>query len=154
MNEHNGSPKSPARAVARSMGELVHDAVTLADLQLRLFKIEIESWSRDLIASVTWLLVALCVAVGCIPVLLLSLANVFVEYGGLSQSLSLFTAALVGLTVSAIAAAIGLRILRNNGNALERSQEEFNRNLKWFKQMLDQESHSTPLQNRSSRNVL
>ena len=118
------------------MSELVHDTVTLAELQVRLLKVELQSWSRGMAALSVWLLAALLLAAGTIPVLLLSLAQALVELAGLSEALALSGAALVGLAAAGIAAAVGRSKLRKHRSMLSRSQEEFRRNITWLRQVL------------------
>ena len=141
MSQHNGSANSPARNVARNMAELGHDMVTLGELQAQLAKAEISSWVRSFIWPTVLLGAALFVTLGCIPVLLLALAYVLVESVQWPHSLALLIAGVVGLAIAGIAGGSGLYLLKKNPALLEKSQEEFKRNLSWIKQVLKAKSN-------------
>lgn len=136
MSKGNGTTTSPAKAVARSMAELGHDAVTLAELQTELLQSELRQWLRGAATPAILLVSAVIVILGCVPVILLTLAYGLVEFAELSRALSLLIAATVGLAVAGVAAAIGWRRLRDNSAKLARSREEFQRNIHWIKQVL------------------
>jgi len=136
MTERNGSTESPATVVARSFAELAHDVATMAELQAELFKTEFQQARRDMVMPLLLLTVAAVVGLGCVPVLLLSLAYALVELAGLSQAVSLLIAALVGLLGGAVAALLGWRKLRDSSMTWERSREELSRNVTWIKQVL------------------
>lgn len=143
MSETNGSSKSPTKAVARSLGELAHDAVTLADLQVELLKTELRNEVGGTVKSVLLLVFAVVVILGCVPVLLMSLAYALVELADFSQALSLLIATLVGLVIAGSLAALGWRKLRNDSITLQRSRDEFSRNVDWIKQVLKHKSNPT-----------
>lgn len=136
MSKDNGSTTSPAKVVARSAAELGHDAVTLAELQTELLQRELRQWLRGAATPAILLASAVIVALGCVPVILLALAYGLVEFSELSQALSLLIAAMVGLAVAGVIAALGWRRLRDNAVTLARSREELQRNVSWIKHVL------------------
>jgi hypothetical protein len=81
-------------------------------------------------------MVSICLLLGTIPVALFSLAYLFVEQLEWSQALALAIAALVGLALAAIVGGTAWAIVRAGLVSLERSREEFSRNIDWLKTAL------------------
>lgn len=143
MTEQNGSLKSSARSMARGVAELGHDAVALFELQMQLVQSEFKLWLKAFTTPAVLLAVAVCVALGSVPVLLLALAYLLVEFAGLTRTLAFSIATVLGLSFAGIAAAVGIRQLRNNLLRFERSREEFQRNIRWVKQVLKHKANPT-----------
>jgi hypothetical protein len=141
MMRQNGNSESPARAVARNMKELSHDAITLAELQGQLLVTEVRQWRQSITLPAVLMGVAALIALGSVPVLLLSLASALVEFGQMSQSLSRLLAAMAGMIVAGFIAVVGRRKLSSASLKLERSREEFQRNLRWIKRVLKNKAH-------------
>lgn len=137
MSEHNGSgkAKAPSKTAARHTAKLLHDMVTLAELQAELAKIELQQRLKEAAKPGVLLIGSVCVALGCTPVLLLSLAYFLTDVVGLEHALSLLIATLVGLITAVAGALVALRGLKSSID-FSRSQDEFNRNVKWMKQVL------------------
>ena len=100
MNRRNGSPPSPPNGVAKDMGELMCDIVSLAELQFELFKIDCREGLQQMLIPVAMLLVAGIVAVGTVPIALILVAELFVQFAGLSRTAAFSIAALIGLIVA------------------------------------------------------
>lgn len=136
MIDRNGSAKSPTKTVVRNTAKLFHDAVTLVELQAELVKIEAQQSLRKTVRPVVLLIAAACLALGCTPVLLLSLAYVLIDAAGLSHGLSLLIAGCAGLIVAVAVIAVAIRRLTHGVIGFSRSIEEFKRNISWMKQAL------------------
>ena len=67
MNRCNGSTQSPPSGVAKGMGELTHDIVSLVELQFELFRVDCREGLRRILIPVVLLLFAGIVAVGTVP---------------------------------------------------------------------------------------
>jgi uncharacterized membrane protein YqjE len=137
MKRHSRVSPSPSNGVASSVRELTHDIISLAELELELFRIECRQGRRQLLIPVAMLLAAGTAAVGTAPITLILIAELLVQPGGLSRTAAFLIAALIGLTVSAALGIAGWRHLRRVARAFEGSRDEFTRNITWIKNALN-----------------
>ena len=138
VNQSNGSnllPPSPASVVGNIAG-FGNDVVTLAELQAKLALID----TKDCISRATTPVVALVagavVALGCVPVVLLGLADLIAEAAKISPGV---TRLLVGLVTLGAAAAIGylsLKAATGSLTSFRRTTEELTRNVSWLRSVL------------------
>jgi hypothetical protein len=135
MNQRNGSTLPP-HGVAKGMGELMHDIVSLAELQFELFRIDCREGLRRMLVPVALLLFAGIVAAGTVPVALIAIAEFLTQVAGLSRPAAFFIAALSGLIVAVAAGVLGWFSLRGVVRVFARSREELTRNMAWIKQAL------------------
>ena len=96
MNQRNGSTTAPPDGVAKDMGELTHDIVSLAELQFELFRNDCRKGLKGLLVPVALLLLAGIVAAGTVPVALIFLAEFLAQAAGLSRAAAFSIAALGG----------------------------------------------------------
>ena len=75
MNLRNGSTAAPPNGVAKNMGELTHDVLSLAELQLELFRSDCRKGMKGLLVPVALLILAGIVAAGTVQVALFSLPS-------------------------------------------------------------------------------
>jgi hypothetical protein len=136
MNLRNESTPALPSGVAKDMGELTSDVMSLAQLQLELFTTDCRTGMKGLLTPVVLLLGAGLAAFGTVPVVLLLLAEVLVRVAGLSQLAALSTAALSGLVAALVLAIAGWSQVRGVGRVFQRSREELIRNLNWIKHSL------------------
>ena len=136
MSQTNGSTQSPPKAVAKNMGEVLHDLVSLLELQIELFKIDVRDAFKRLAIPVALLLLAAVVAIGTIPVALLCVAAAIAAGGGLPYWLAALIATLLGFGAAAALALTGRRMWLTFLRPFDRSRDEFQRNLKWIKRVL------------------
>jgi len=138
MNQRNGSTSTPARSngVAKDMGELTHDMVSLAELQFDLFRSDCRNGLRGLLIPVSLLLFAGIVAAGTVPLALIFLAELLAQAAGLSRAAAFSIAAVSGLVVAAALGVVGWLRIRAIASVFERSREELTRNMTWIKQAL------------------
>ncbi len=125
------------------MVELARDAVTLAELQSRLFKVEMQQSLRALVLPLILWGAALGIALSAVYVLLVSLAYTMVEFAEWSRALSFLFSGVVGGGVAGAIAWAGWARLRATWSVWERSREELHRNVEWIKQALQQRTPST-----------
>ena len=90
MSQRNGSSTAPSDGVAKDVGELTHDIVSLAELQFELFRNDCRKGMKRLLLPVALLLLAGIVAAGTVPVALIVLAELLTQAAGLSRAASLF----------------------------------------------------------------
>lgn len=142
MNLPNGSTADPSTGVAKDVGELTHDIVSLVELQFELFRNDCRGGLKGLLLPLALLLIAGMVAVGTASVTLLLLAEFLVQAAGLSRAVALAGAALSGFLGAVALAIVGWSQLRGVGRVFRRSREELARNLTWIKNSL---KRPTPL---------
>jgi hypothetical protein len=122
--------------VAGSVSGMAHDVIELTELQLRLLRFETKQAAQRLRFVLTLAIVAACLLIASIPVALFALAEVFVEQLNWGRPAAFGAAALVGLMLSGIFGGAAYGIARSGLLSLERSREELNKNVTWFKSAL------------------
>ena len=133
MYRRNGSTPAPPNGVAKGMGELMHDIVSLAALQLELFQDDFGEGLKRILLPAALLLVAAMVAVGTVPIALITIAELLVQPVGLSRPVAFSIAALIGLTVSVAMGVIGWSYIRGVARVFAHSREEWTRNKNWIR---------------------
>ena len=136
MNRCNGSTQSPPNGVAKDMGELTHDIVSLAELQLELSRVDCREGLRRILIPVALLLFAGIMAVGTVPITLILVAELLVQTAGLSRAAAFSIAAMSGVIVALAIGVVGWSYLRGVVRVFERSREELTRNMTWIKHAL------------------
>jgi hypothetical protein len=137
INEPNGAPVTASRALARNVGEFAHDALTLAELQARLFVADVQECGRRALVPGLVLICGAALGLACVPVALTAMALLLAQYFEMSFALAFLIAALAGAAASALLCAIGCIQVRRRMAVLGRSQEELVRNLRWIKKVLE-----------------
>jgi hypothetical protein len=143
----NGQAKPAETGVAASFSGLAHDAIELAELQAQLLKLDVQLAARNGGMSMALAVVGACLLLGCVPVALAALAEVFVAQWGWTRAGALAAAAAVGLALSAGAGAAAWYRVRSALASLQRSRDELNRNIAWIKSNLKRDKSRSP--NRS-----
>jgi len=143
VRDHNGKPEAPARAIGRNVSEFAHDFTALADLQLKLLSVDMKQAMRRLRLPTILAIVAGALALGTIPVILLGIGYLFIEYAELSVAWSFLLTALLSLIVVAILLGVAYARIRGSMSILNRSRDEFIRNVNWIKMVL-QHPRSAP----------
>jgi hypothetical protein len=136
MNLHNESTPAPPDGVAKDMGELTHDIVSLAELQFELFSNDCRKGLKGLLIPVALLLVAGIVAIGTVPMVLILMAELLTQVAGLSRAAAFSIAALSGFSVAVALGVVGWSYTRGVGRVFKRSREEWTRNMTWMKHAL------------------
>ena len=136
MNRRNGSTPSPPNGVAKDMGELTYDIVSLAELQFELFRIDCREGLKRMLVPVAMLLVAGIVAVGTVPIALIFIAEFLAQSAGLSRAAAFSIATMTGFIVALAMGVVGWSYLRGVVRVFERSREELTRNMTWIKHAL------------------
>ena len=118
------------------MGELTHDIVSLAELQLELFRVDCREGIRRILIPVALLLFAGFVAAGTVPIALMLVAEFLTQATGLSRAAAFSIAAMSGVIVALAIGVVGWSCLRGVVRVFERSREELARNMTWIKHAL------------------
>jgi uncharacterized membrane protein YqjE len=148
MNRANGhgdsqSTLNSTRSAARNMAHLLHDAVTLGELQFRLFVVDCQQFRSKLTTPIIAIAIGLVLAVFCVPVALAGIALLFHDAAGLSRLASVWITFGLTLVVGAICIGCGVWWLQSAGNAFESSRVELTQNIERLKEMLRRSSHPT-----------
>ena len=136
MNVLSGSTPELPNGVAKDMGELTHDIVSLAELQFELFIGDCRNGLKGLMIPVTLLLWAAIVAASTIPLALICIAEVLVQAAGLSRAVAFLIAATGGIIAATALGIAGWYHIRGVGYVFARSREELARNIAWIKHAL------------------
>jgi hypothetical protein len=150
MNGANGRGGHPStvgnsRSAARNMAHLLHDAVTLGQLQLRLFALDCEQLRTKLGTPLIAMGLGLIISLSCIPVALAGIALLFRDAAGFTRLEAVWTTFALTLLVGAACVGCGIWWLRGVSKVFESSRVEFTQNVERLKEMLRRSSH--PMQN-------
>ncbi|MEX2092355.1 MAG: phage holin family protein [Pirellulales bacterium] len=129
----NGKAKPAEPNVAASFSSLAHDAIELAELQAKLLRLDVQAAARNGGMSIALLVVGACLLLGCVPVALVALGEVFIAQWGWTRAGALGAAAAIGLALSAGTGAAAWYRVRTALVSLQRSRDELNRNIAWIK---------------------
>jgi hypothetical protein len=133
---HNGRFATQVPDVAASVSGLTHDVIELSELQAKLFMLDVKKSSQQARTCLVLAIVGICFLLASIPVALFALAELLVEQLDWSRAGALGVATVVGLALSAAFAGAAYALIRSGLLSLQRSREEFNRNVAWIKSML------------------
>jgi len=135
INPTNGSP-TPPQSMARNTGELLADAMTLAELQGKLLALDVQDDLRKFIAPLVMLVTGAVLGLSCLPVALVTIALGLVAGAELAPWLAFLLTLLVGVILAAGLVLGGVWYLRNELTFLARSRSEWQQNVRWFKSMV------------------
>jgi putative superfamily III holin-X len=139
----NHSNLGSTRTAARNMAHLLHDAVTLAQLQMRLFVLDCRQLKTKLGKSLIAIAAGIVLALACVPVALAGVALFFRDVAGLSRLGAVWLTFGLAFLVAAICVGCGIWWLRRATNVFESSRVEFTQNIERLKEMLWRSSHPT-----------
>jgi uncharacterized membrane protein YqjE len=148
MSGSNGRGSRPStlsstRSAARNMARLLHDMVTLGQLQLRLFVLDCRQLRSKLGTAVIAVAVGLVLVLSCVPVALAGIVLLFRDVAGFSRLGAVWTTFALTVIVGAMCVGCGIWWLRTASNFFESSRVEFTQNIERFKEMLRRSSHPT-----------
>jgi uncharacterized membrane protein YqjE len=132
----NGRTRSEQPGVANSVSELTHNAIELAELQAKLFSLDVKETSQNTGISIGLVICSVCILLGSVPVLLIALALALHELLDWSPAVSYAVAALIGILISVGIAAAAWTQFRRGIATMKRSREELSRNIAWLKSNL------------------
>ncbi|QDS99473.1 phage holin family protein [Adhaeretor mobilis] len=146
MSASNGyhAKSRPQPHVRKSLGNLAHDAVELGEMQVQLLKLDTCEAGRKTRSSIVLALIGLTLSLASLPVAQFAIAEALIESGDWSRSGALGAAAIGTLAISLVFAAITWWKLRQGLGSWQRSNEEFSRNIAWFKSALRTNAESNP----------
>jgi len=129
--------KSPSAAAgaSRHASAVLHDAITLAELQCQLLSADYRESKRRFTTAAVAMLLGVLLLIAALPVALLALADVLVS-AGFSAAAAHGLAALAATVVASVAALIGWRLARSAFAVFARSRDEFVKNLETLRCLL------------------
>lgn len=131
-----GETASAAKAVTRNVADFGHDFVSLLELQAKLFWVDVQQMKRGAIGWGLGSAAAMILLLACLPVGMLALGWLLVEYAGWSRAAAFGIAGLAGIVLGGIALWLCGRQFTRSFNALKRSKDELVRNFEWIKATL------------------
>ena len=138
----NGHSELPPRAVARNAAEFMHDVATLAELQGKLAMLDLSDGVSKLLWPVALVAAGAAVALGSIPIALMTLALTLQETTTLSPPICFAIALGVGVVVAALLIVPSIGALKRGVRMFDRSLHEWGRNRLWAKETLKRLSQS------------
>jgi len=132
----NGRTPTDERNMASSFAGLTHDVIELAELQAQLFTLDIKNTSKQARTSLALVIGGVCLLLGTIPVLLATIAAALNQYAAWSWAASLAMATVIGIAGAGTVMGVAWSRFRSGIVTMERSREEFNRNVAWVKTSL------------------
>ncbi|MGE0609710.1 MAG: phage holin family protein [Pirellulales bacterium] len=135
----NGSARPEPSEYASRRGpasDLAHDLLTLAELQIRLFKIDVQQGLRAAMMPLALFVGGLILGLACLPIGLAAAAL------GLAYGAGMHLAAAMAVVFAAALVLVAMLVLMGRNRALhlvsmfDRSRYEWQRNVQWLKQTL------------------
>jgi hypothetical protein len=139
----NGRQPSAPRIVALNLAELSNDALTMADLQMRLAWADTGRLLRDLIYPGSLLVAGVVLVLGCVPFALVTIAIAMDEATRLTLAQASALTLAGGLIVGALTALAAVLWIRRGLRPFQRSLSECELNLKWIKKILQEQAASS-----------
>jgi hypothetical protein len=137
----NGQSRKESPGVATSFAGLTHDVIELAELQAQLLALDVKSTSQKARTSLVLVVIGVCVLLGTTPVALLTFAELLIQQFGWSRAASFASATLLGALLAAGILGAAWARFRAGVVTIQRSREEFNRNIAWVKSNLRTRAH-------------
>lgn len=128
--------KTARRSMTRNLGHVAHDLMTLGELQLELLKSDVRESMHRIVPASVMMIAGAVLAVGTVPVILISLGHAIALWSGLTLAASFAISAVLGLIVAAVVAYAGYRSISRALTTFERSKRELIRNVQWLKETL------------------
>jgi hypothetical protein len=152
-SDHDGASWEPKRA-AGNMADVLHDVVTIVELQWRLLIANGRSTMKRALGSAAMAAVGFAILLGCAPVAMLVESALLVERFGWKPSSALATSLATGLLASIVVIGAAWARLRSTLSQLEPSRDELAQNVKWIKHVLRRRggAHSGPPRSETHTN--
>jgi hypothetical protein len=142
----NGQSRNESPNVATSFAGLTHDVIELAELQAQLLALDVKSTSQKARTSFILVAVGVCMLLGTVPIALVTVAELLVQQFGWSRAAGFATATLLGVLLAAGILGAAWSRFRAGVVTMQRSREEFNRNIAWVKSSLRSRAQENPVE--------
>ena len=127
---------SETESVSRSAGQVAHDVATLAELQIQLFRSDLQEATERFVQPCAVLAAAAVLLVMTIPVWLIMMSLGLIALG-LSAGWAYFLVALASTIIAIVLGLWAWKRFKGRPSAFERSREELVRNLTLILRQLD-----------------
>jgi len=127
---------SAAAGVRNGVGELLHDVVSLGELQAQLLGVDARESMQKAQAPLVLLLAGAALALGAIPVLLLSLGEALTLLLHWERAVSYLVSGLVGVVIGAGLLYVAWQKASAVVAVFDRSRAELAENIRWVKYAL------------------
>lgn len=127
---------SAAAGVRNGVGELLHDVVSLGELQAQLLAVDARESMQKAQSPVVLLLGGAALALGAVPVLLLALAEALVLLLDWERALAYLVSGLIGAVVGGVLVFAAWRQAAAVLAVFDRSRAELSENVRWIKYAL------------------
>ena len=119
------------------------DSLSLAGLQLKLFKVDVAQWLWRIRFAIALLAVGTALAVGALTLLLLA-GVVGLTMAGLHQIWSLVIVGGAALLIGGVLVSFAIGRLARANNSFDRSQSELDENLNWLQDQFSDGQNQSP----------
>jgi uncharacterized membrane protein YqjE len=132
--EENGH--SAGGSAARSVGQILHDIVTLAQLQARLFVLDAHDGMAKIQRPILALAAGAVLAICAVPIALIGVALLLIDVAHLSRLAAFWITFVFAIFVAASLVAYAVAWFRKPPGLFEYSREELANNIERVKDML------------------
>jgi uncharacterized membrane protein YqjE len=142
---------SAGGSAARSVGQILHDIVTLGQLQAQLFVLDARDAGVKFQRPILGLAVGAVLAVCSVPIALVGIALLLIDVAQLSRLAAFWITFVFAIFVAAALIAYAIAWLRKPPGLFEYSREELGNNLERVKEMLHNSGSASSIPRQSSR---
>ena len=129
MNE-SSQHDSKSDELAQHLASVAQDLARIAELQVRLFAVDLRSLRNRLAAALGIWLAALFLLAAALPVALSSFAHYLARYAGISIEAGLLWVSMASVLLVLVLCVSGWRLLRKKQTPLDRARNELSETLK------------------------
>ncbi len=139
--EENGH--SAGGTAARSVGQILHDILTLGQLQAQLFTLDANEAGSRIQRPIAALAVGAVLAICAVPVALFGIALLLVDVAGMSRLAAVWITFIFAIFVAASLVGYAIAWFRKPPGIFTHSREELVNNVERVKEMLHRSGPST-----------
>jgi hypothetical protein len=133
---HHGNHRSAASGVRDGVGELLHDVVSLGELQAQLLAVDARESVQHAKLPIALVAIGAVLGLGCVPVLLLAMGEAFYELLDWPRSLSYLASGVIAALAGGLLLWLGIGKFNAVIGVFKRSSEELSENVRWVKYAL------------------
>lgn len=127
---------SAAAGVRHGVGELLHDFVSLGELQTQLLTLDARESAQKAVVPIGLMIGGIALALGAVPVLLISLAEALVLLLEWERALAYLVSGLAGAVIAGILLYLAWQQTAAVVAVFDRSRVELAENIRWIKYAL------------------
>lgn len=127
--------------VGENLAGLAHDVANLAELQIQLLAVDLRDARSQAGPAAVFLGAGAVAALGAVPVLLMGLGYLLVEWAEWSAAAALLTVSLIAIVGGLTVLYLGWKRLMSAAGTLQRSKSELVETLHWLKESLKPNHH-------------